>query len=198
MRIEEPFCMKCGKALESRDAEYCMDCRKKGHAYDRGRALFRYDDRLRDSIAAFKYGGRREYKDFYAREMAGAFAVQVARWKPEVLVPIPLHPRRKRKRGYNQAELLAKALGERWGLPVNSNILIRRENTRPQKQLDRRQRAENMKTAFKICENGVKFKTILLIDDIYTTGSTMDAAAKALKEKGAKKVYFLCIGIGSS
>lgn len=189
--------MKCGKALESPDAEYCMDCRKKGHAYDRGRALFRYDDRMRDSIAAFKYKGRREYKDFYAREMAEAFAVQIARWKPEALIPIPLHPSKKRKRGYNQAELLAKALGERWSLPVKSKILIRRENTQPQKELNERQRRENMKSAFKICEDGVKFKTVLLIDDIYTTGSTMDAAAAVLKEKGVKKVYFLCIGIGS-
>lgn len=188
--------MKCGKPLRF-ESEYCMDCRKKGHAYDRGRALFLYDDRLRDSIAAFKYRGRREYKKFYGEEMALSFEAQAARWRPEVLVPIPLHSSRKRKRGYNQAELLARELGKRWGIPVETGLLVRGEKTLPQKGLGSRERKQNMKTAFKIRENRVKFKTILLIDDIYTTGSTMDAAARALKEKGAMKVYFLCIGIGS-
>ena len=179
--------MKCGKPLGESDREYCMDCGKTGHAYDRGRALFLYDDRLRDSIAAFEYRGRREYKRFYGEEMSRAFGVQAARWRPEVLIPVPLHPSRRRQRGYNQAELLARELGRSWHIPVETG----------QKGLGWRERRRNMKTAFKIRPDRVKFKTILLIDDIYTTGSTMDAAARALKEKGAGKVYFLCIGIGS-
>ena len=189
--------MKCGKPLGESDGEYCMDCGKTGHAYDRGRALFLYDDRLRDSIAAFKYRGRREYKRFYGEELSLAFGVQAARWRPEVLIPVPLHPSRRRKRGYNQAELLARELGRSWHIPVETGLLVRVEKTLPQKGLGGRERRRNMKTAFKIRPDHVKFKTILLIDDIYTTGSTMDAAARALKEKGAGKVYFLCIGIGS-
>ena len=189
--------MKCGKPLGEYDGEYCMDCGKTGHAYDRGRALFLYDDRLRDSIAAFKYRGRREYKRFYGEELARVFGPQAVRWRPEVLIPIPLHPSRLRKRGYNQAELLARELGKRWRVPVETDLLVRVEKTLPQKGLTGKERKRNMKTAFKICPDRVRFKTILLSDDIYTTGSTVDAAARALKEKGAERVYFLCIGIGS-
>ena len=129
--------------------------------------------------------------------MAVWFGEQVARWLPEVVIPIPLHPARRRKRGYNQAELLAKELGRLWKLPVDTKYLKRMQKTLPQKQLNDRERRENMKTAFKITENDVKYKSVLLIDDIYTTGSTMDAAARILKENGVRKVYFLCISIGS-
>lgn len=196
-RVEAPYCMKCGKSLTKQDQEYCQDCRKTPHAYDRGRALFRYDDRMRSSIAAFKYKGRREYKYYYSQEMWRAFAEQIARWQPDVLIPIPLHPARKRKRGYNQAELLALELKKLSGLPVDTGYLARTKSTQPQKQLDQKERRKNMKTAFKILENDVKYKKVLLIDDIYTTGSTMDAAARILKENGVRKVYFLCISIGS-
>ncbi|MBQ8184501.1 MAG: ComF family protein [Lachnospiraceae bacterium] len=198
VRIGEHFCLKCGKELGRDSREYCPDCLRKVHAYDRGRALFRYDDCMRASIAAFKYKGRREYKAFFAQEMAQAFTGQIARWQPEVLVPIPLHRGRKRRRGYNQAELLARELSQLLDIPVDTRLLKRVQKTLPQKELSDRQRRENMKTAFKIQGNTVKYKRILLIDDIYTTGSTIDAAASLLKEKGAKKVYFLCISIGSS
>ena len=108
--------------------------------------------------------------------MAVWFGEQVARWLPEVVIPIPLHL---------------------WKLPVDTKYLKRMQKTLPQKQLNDRERRENMKTAFKITENDVKYKSVLLIDDIYTTGSTMDAAARILKENGVRKVYFLCISIGS-
>lgn len=189
--------MKCGKALMRQDQEYCIDCQKRRHWYDRGRALFRYDDRMQASIAAYKYKNRREYKYLYAREMGQAFEGLVNIWKPQVLIPIPLHRTRKRKRGYNQAELLARELGRFFQIPVDTKLLTRSQKTMPQKQLSGNARRENMKSAFKIAENHVNYKTVLLVDDIYTTGSTMDAAARVLKEKGVQKVYFLCISIGS-
>lgn len=197
VRVGEPFCMKCGKPLDSESREYCGGCMKRAHAFDRGRGLFRYDDRMRASIAAFKYHGRREYSAYYAQELAAAMEGQIRRWQPEVLIPIPLHRSRKRERGYNQAELTAKSLGKIWKIPVDTKLLVRKKRTVPQKQLDECQRRENLKTAFQISADDVKYKTVLLIDDIYTTGSTMDAAALALKEKGVRKVYFLCISIGS-
>ena len=83
---------------------------RKKHAYDRGRAAFVYEEWMRRSIAQYKYGGRREYAEFYAEEILLACAREMIRWKAEVLVPIPLHPSRQRKRGYNQAELLAAKL----------------------------------------------------------------------------------------
>ncbi|MCI8851957.1 MAG: ComF family protein [Lachnospiraceae bacterium] len=197
VRVQEPFCMKCGKPLEDESLEYCKRCQKHSHAFDRGRGLFRYDDHMRTSLAAFKYHGRREYSIYYAREMAHAFESQISCWQPQALIPIPLHKSRRRKRGYNQAELTARELGRMLRIPVDTKVLLRCKRTAPQKDLNERQRRENLKTAFKISGDDVKYNTVVLIDDIYTTGSTMDAAARALKEKGVRKVYFLCISIGS-
>lgn len=189
--------MKCGKALNGQEEEYCSDCKKGRHFYDRGRALFRYDDRMKASIAAYKYKGRREYKFYYSQEMGRAFGQQVIRWQPEVLIPIPLYPSRKRKRGYNQAELLAIELGKIWKIPVDGKSLKRVRKTLPQKNLNDKKRRENLKTAFEMSSGAAVYDTVLLIDDIYTTGSTIDAAARVLKENGVRKVYFLCISIGS-
>lgn len=114
----------------------------------------------------------------------------------EAIIPIPLHKKRKRKRGYNQAELLAGELGNILGLPVYTDVLVRVRDTKPQKTLDDAERKNNLKEAFKTTENIVQLNYILVVDDIYTTGSTLDAAASALAKAGVAEVYTCCIGIG--
>ena len=111
-------------------------------------------------------------------------------------MPVPLHFRRKRKRGYNQARILAELIGTGTGIAVDSRHLIRRKYTNPQKILGHRQRKKNLKNAFAVKKDFVPVKTVLLIDDIYTTGSTIDAAAYVLKQRGVVNVYFLTISIG--
>ncbi len=194
--ICEPACKKCGKSLEHDETEYCGDCRRRTHRYTRGRAVFPYDRLLRASIARFKYKGRREYADFYAEEMAEQYEDLLRSWNPDALVPIPLHKTRKRKRGFNQAQLLAEKLGKRLEIPVEKRILERTKKTGPQKELNDVQRRANLKNAFQVRQNDVRLKRIVLVDDIYTTGSTIDAAAAVLLEHGAEKVYFLTICIG--
>lgn len=196
VRVRDPFCGKCGKPLAVEEQEYCGDCMRKKHAYDRGRAAFVYEEWMRRSIAQYKYGGRREYAEFYAEEILLACAREMIRWKAEVLVPIPLHPSRQRKRGYNQAELLAAKLSKKSGIPMDEDCLIRTKKTRAQKELSDRDRLENLKNAFSVQEKKVPCKRIILVDDIYTTGSTMDEAARVLKENGAEFIYFLCISVG--
>lgn len=93
---------------------------------------------MRRSIAQYKYGGRREYAEFYAEEILLACAREMIRWKAEVLVPIPLHPSRQRKRGYNQAELLAAKLSKKSGIPMDADCHIRTKRTRAQKELSDR------------------------------------------------------------
>ena len=100
------------------------------------------------------------------------------------------------KRGYNQAELIAEAFGKQTGLSVEKKLLQRRKNTKPQKDLDPIQRRANMRGAF-ITKSDLQGENILLIDDIYTTGTTIDEAAGALKKAGAGGVYFLVIAIGA-
>lgn len=111
-------------------------------------------------------------------------------------MPVPLPKKRKRARGYNQAELIAEGLGRAFEIPVDAASLIRKKNTVPQKELDRQGRMQNMKNAFMLADSFLPVRTILLVDDIYTTGSTLDAAAFTLKQRGVQKVYFLTISIG--
>ena len=109
---------------------------------------------------------------------------------------MPIHPSRKRMRGYNQAELIARALSEQSGIPVNTRLIIRSRKTLPQKGLNDGERQNNLKRAFKIRQNDVKLKTIVIIDDIYTTGSTIDAMAETLRGAGIESVYFMALAAG--
>lgn len=194
--VREPVCMKCGKELTDGGQEYCFDCARKRHLYDRGISLYRYGS-VRQTIYRFKYAGRREYAAYLGGEMARYMGRQILAWRPDALVPVPLHPKRLKSRGYNQALLLAKELGRQLGIPVPENWLVRVRNTRPQKLLDGKQRQNNLKNAFKIGQNDVKLNVIVVIDDIYTTGSTMDEIAAVCRQNGVRKVYFAALSIGS-
>ncbi len=194
--IEEPVCKKCGKPLDSETAEYCYDCGKKQHSYEAGKAVFLYHGGIRDSLYRYKYSNKREYACFYAAETVRQYGSWIKDRGVDAVVPIPLHKIRQHRRGYNQAELYARMLGEMLELPVFPKALIRVENTRPQKELNDAERKNNLKKAFKCRESIVQSKCILLVDDIYTTGSTIDAAAKELKNAGVEKVFFICVSIG--
>lgn len=194
--LTPPWCMKCGKKL-SEPGEYCSDCRKRKHEFVRGRGLYEYGSAA-TSIYRFKYGGRREYADFYGGQIADFLGDFIRKVRPDVLIPIPLHRKRMAARGYNQAELLAGALGRHMGIPVCSDILVRVKNTLPLKYENPKERQNNLKKAFNIARNDVKLKRVILIDDIYTTGSTIDEAARTLKEAGAGEVYFIALACGSA
>ncbi len=193
--VTPPRCMKCGKQLEEEEQEYCWDCCETKHFFVRGRALYDYGS-VASSIYRFKYGGRREYADFYGEEIARYLGEFIRQIQPQALIPIPLHSVRQRKRGYNQAFLLASAISRYTGVPVCDKILIRTQNTVPLKELNPGERQNNLKKAFHIKGNDVKLKTILLIDDIYTTGSTMDEATFTLLQAGVESVYFITLACG--
>ena len=148
------------------------------------------------SIYQFKYKNRRIYGEFYAKEMARLYGNLIRFWGVEVIVPIPLHRRKKRLRGYNQAAVIAKQLGKIMGIPVDCNSIVRNRYTRPQKELNDKERKQNLKQAFTVTNKWKKYKRVLLIDDIYTTGSTIDTVAEELKKNGVQKVWFLTISIG--
>lgn len=193
--IKPPRCLKCGKHIGDERQEYCKGCRIAAHQFEKGRGLFAYRSAAK-SMYRLKYAGRREYARFYGRQIAASLGGTIRSWKADALVPVPIHYSRKRERGYNQAEALAKEIGKELGIPVESRLLKRVKKTLPQKYLDDRERQNNLKKAFKISGNDVKLKTIIIVDDIYTTGSTIDACAAALKEAGIKKVYFVAAAIG--
>ena len=109
---------------------------------------------------------------------------------------MPIHKNRLRQRGYNQAYLIAKYVGYKLGIPIVKDALVRTTDTTPQKELNDEERKNNLKNAFQTTENIVKYKRILLVDDIYTTGSTADAVTECLYKAGATDVYFMSICIG--
>lgn len=193
----EPVCKKCGKPLENERMEYCGDCRTKKHIFCQGKAVFVYEGHIRQSMYRFKYGGKREYARYYAKEAARLYLRWARRRGIEVIVPVPMYSRKKRRRGYNQAEVFANALGREMGLRVDASAVKRVRSTVPQKELNDAERRSNLKNAFQSGRNIVNYKQILLVDDIYTTGSTMDAVGEALLSAGAEHVYYICISIGA-
>ena len=193
--VQEPFCFKCGKQLQHEEQEYCEDCKKNRHLYIQGSALYDYGS-MADSIFRFKYAGRMEYADFYGRELYERKAGWLSMVQPDALVPVPIHAARKRKRGYNQAELVARHLSSLCGVPVNNSLIYRPKQTAPLKDLSHSERQNNLKRAFKIRQNDVKLSTIVIIDDIYTTGSTIDAMSEVLHQAGISDVYFMTLTVG--
>lgn len=192
--LDKNTCFKCGKPVKETE-EYCYDCGHKQHWFRQGAALFPYEF-VRQSLYRYKYAGRQEYAEFYGKQMASFFREKKEYWKPDALVPVPLHKKKERKRGYNQAALLAKEISRFWNVPVMEDLVIRTKNTRPMKQIDGTERQNNLKKAFKIGRNDVKLNTIIVIDDIYTTGSTIDAIARICQDAGIKSIYFLTVSIG--
>ena len=194
--IKEPFCLKCGKALaKGSTQEYCGDCAKIRHEYICGGAALDYGS-VADSMFRFKNKGREEYAEFYAKAIYEVKKEFIESIHPDALVPVPIHRTRLAQRGYNQAYLIARELSKLSEIPVNSKLIERVKKTDPLKNLGHSQRQNNLKKAFKITSDDVKLKTIIIIDDIYTTGSTIDEIARTIHEKVNCKIYFLTVTIG--
>ena len=203
-RVTEPCCSRCGKPIETVAREYCQDCEEKRHSGKndplcQGTALWIYTDRMKRTMANFKYNGCYGDSVFFAEELVRFRGRKMREWHVDCVVPVPLHRRKRWFRGYNQAACVAEEVGKQMDLPVMTTALERLRNTRPQKKFDDKGRRDNVKDAFCLTEESrrmVHSKCILLLDDIYTTGATLEACAKILLEAGVKKVYFACLCIG--
>ena len=193
--VKAPYCQKCGKELKDARAVFCHDCVNRKHFYDRGMALFAYRS-VSDSIYRFKYRGRQEYAAYYGERMARILGKRILELRPDALVPVPIHAAKKRQRGYNQAEVLANEVGRLLHIPVETKLIKRVQKTKPMKDLSVQERQNNLKRAFKILRNDVKLNTIVIIDDIYTTGSTIDMLTATLQAAGIRNVYFAVLAIG--
>lgn len=194
--VRGAVCTRCGKPLAEGAGPLCHDCGQEEHFFTQGIGIFLYEDLMRKSLHTFKYQGRREYAGFYGLAACKYGGDTLRRWNPQIIMPVPVHPSRKRQRGYNQAELIGRALSGHMGIPVETGCVVRREKTKAQKELSRTERMENLRHAFAPGKKPVRWARILLVDDIYTTGSTMDAVSRILLEMGAEEIYTLSICIG--
>ena len=194
--VVQPYCYHCGRPLLDAQTEYCEDCRKHRSFIQEGRSLFVYRGAVQQSMYRFKYANRRRYSCFLAEEAAQRLGAWMVEKRIEAIIPVPLYFRKERYRGYNQAALFGEALSKKMQIPCVSHLVIRVKNTRPQKELNGKERENNVKNAFQSSDNVVKYKRVLVVDDIYTTGSTVEAVAEKLKEAGVEQVFVLtaCIG----
>jgi ComF family protein len=170
----------------------CGRCRRGLSAVGSGASLGPYEGALRTAIHELKYGGQRRVAARLAEAALGEAAVSALVEPGAILVPVPLHPRRRRERGFNQSELLAREIGRRTGTPVAPAALVRRADTPAQTGLSAAARRANVKGAFAVRQRArVAGRVIVLVDDVLTTGATAQACARALREGGAADVRLL-------
>lgn len=185
-RTLDTLCSICGAGLSQESLNLCPDCKKAPPVYDAHRALFVFGEGIQKIVHELKYGDGFWVTRFCAERIAaiaGAFS------ECDAVVPIPLHAKRLVARGYNQSALLAKVWASHLGLATHDGLLVRVKETPTQTGLDKKARGENLQNAFAVTQiAAVRGKKILLVDDVHTTGATLNAAAAALKKAGAAKV----------
>ena len=181
-------CATCGIPLQATDAETCAACVARPPRIARSRAAVAYGELPRSLAIRLKYGR----KVAIARTMARYMAPLVSRADDAVLVPVPLHRARLWQRGFNQSALVARELARRLSIPSNATSLRRVKRTPPLKGMSPLQRRKTVAGAFKVPDkSAVAGKTIILVDDVLTTGSTAEACARALKQAGAARVELI-------
>lgn len=193
--VPDPKCDRCGHPCGGEGP--CSNCRFRPPAFVRGRALGGYEGVLRDAIHRFKFHDRPGLAEPLGQRLAAfarAASPSLHGLQFDALVPVPMHPVRKRSRGYNQSERLAQVLARELGLPLPANLLVRSRSTQPQVGLSGQSRQTNLHGAFVVPRpTEVSDKTLLLIDDVTTTGATLNECAAALRASGARAVYALTL-----
>lgn len=224
-------CEKCGKELGAASVRLCRGCEKRSRSFEHALCLLRYDGISADMMAGLKYRYKKEYADAFAWLLYRHLEKEIRGLPSATLIPVPVHKKRKRARGYNQAEEICRGLAAflngdeteliRMGISkdavlqhrggkaaggqryrVRTDLLTRKKNTRAQKSLSAAGRLLNLQAAFEVPEDlrqgHVKLpETVILVDDIYTTGATMEACTGALRSAGVKRVYGLCVCAGA-
>jgi competence protein ComFC len=196
--ITKPYCTKCGKPLSGNIRyEICNDCllmSKRYFLYNR--SYGEYNDVLRETIISYKYKNKKSLAYPLGTLMLKTYNEQD--WRlPQYIIPVPLSMKRMRHRGFNQAKLLSNVISQNTGIPVLERILMRTRATEHQTKLGKNERQENVKGAFKLIgDANIKGNTLLLIDDVYTTGATLNECSKVLIEAGASRIYSLTLAIG--
>lgn len=197
--VRAPYCKLCGDPVEGRvDHEYvCYNCSSTAVYFDCARSAARYERVLRRALQDFKYRGALWLRDDLVSLLEACFHAQYAAADMDVVCYVPIHPLKQRQRGYNQAYSLARGLARRLALPLLTRCLVRVRATPTQTHLTARQRAINVKGAFGVLRGGkVRGLRCLLVDDVMTTGATVNACSQALKEAGASTVNVLTVARG--
>ena len=192
--VVPPACPKCGKPVLV-EGDICPDCLHAYHPYYQAMSILEYRRGVPELIHRYKYLGER----VLAKPMIEWMTLGVKKkgWHFDIIVPVPLHQKKQRMRGFNQATLLAQGIGRNLSKPLICNNLIRVHDTPAQAVLDKQERMANLQEAFRAVEpEAFKGKTVLLVDDVYTTGATVDQCSRILLGAGANRVYVLTLATG--
>jgi ComF family protein len=194
--ITDPMCHACGQPFEYTIGEQalCGECLKELPPFASARSVFVYDEHSRALVTKLKFSDQLYLASVFGPWLAKTGALMIG--ESHIIAPVPLSYRRFVSRRYNQAALLARALAQKTHLPVIPDLLVRKKHTAPQTGLSRRQREDNVKSAFAVNprqQSAIKGKTVLLIDDVLTTGSTVSACTRALIKAGAMRVNVLTL-----
>ena len=201
--IDEPYCKKCGSKIKNTNKTFCDRCEmqyeKNKSNYNYGFGLCRYTNKIKNSLHKIKYSGRKEYLEFYGKSIANMFYKKIKNLNIDVFIPVPIHKKRLIIRNYNQAYILATYISEHLkkyniDIPVDNEFLTREKYTTNLNKLDQSGRKNELTNAFFVKKNN-KYKNICIIDDIYTTGSTIENMSGVLKKIGVSNIYFLVIAV---
>jgi ComF family protein len=187
-KINGPTCEICGKAVGM--PGICLECQVDPPPYNRLLSVCRYEGLIRDVIHRFKYRKSTVFKKFLAEIIFEALSGMEA--SPDILTFVPLHWSRMIRRGYNQSALIARELSGYMGMGVRYGILRKTRNTQSQVGLEKKERERNLRSAFSARD--VEGKSVMVVDDVITTGQTAREVSKALKRAGASQIIFVSIG----
>ncbi|HMD31172.1 MAG TPA: ComF family protein [Candidatus Acidoferrales bacterium] len=197
--IAEPLCGRCGRPMIAgahfgAAGPVCRLCRNGVYSFDCARSYASYDEALLRTITLLKHEAMRPLAAWFGGRLAEMVRGHPGIGAPDVVVPVPLHPDRLHERGFNQAELLARAVARRLGVPVEARAIERQKPRPAKRRLSRHQRWEAARGAY-AAVTGTKFdnRRVLLVDDVFTTGATLDACTKALRTAGAAHVAALTV-----
>jgi ComF family protein len=199
-KIEEPMCVCCGRPFPTAvtthaEQPLCRLCRVGFYGFDRARSFASYDETLSEAILLLKYEELARLGDWFGARLAEVLARSSGDWDIDVVVPVPLHPERRRERGYNQAELIAGPLARSLGVRLDPRLLMRIKPRPAQLILSRTEHWKSVRGAYATRPaSQVDNLRVLLVDDVLTTGATLDACARVLKKAGAAAVLGLTVG----
>jgi ComF family protein len=200
--VAHPLCKLCGRPFPDAagDDHTCAVCLARPPAFTRAQAWACYpreeteEHPLRQAVQKFKYGRKVSLGKPLGRIMVGGCREFLAGCQADIIIPVPLHPRRLRWRGFNQSVLLAQQLSRGYAIPVDPFLLRRVKETVPQTQLEEQERRRNVRGAFALAPGGsVHKRNVLLVDDVYTSGATVNECSRTLKKCGARQVFVVTL-----
>ena len=181
-------CRKCGRPVEDERESLCPECKDGRTDFDGGLSVFEFTGIVKDMLHSLKYGGNTEIAHSLGKFMA--LRLMKKGWKIDMIMPVPLYPDKIRQRGYNQSYLISAEIGHECGIRVYDDVLIRKKNTQSQTTLTKYERMYNVRGAFDTVRNKIIYRrAILVVDDVMTTGATLNERSRGLKKNGAGKVY---------